>query len=277
MSIGIAVPSLNQSPFLAAALDSLAAASVRVHRAVLGGGSTDGSVALLAAREAELDFWRSGPDEGQAAAINEGIGRICASHPDVAAVGWLNADDIIVDDGLAQLERALDRHPEWVAVAARAWVIAEDGSRIGEIPTAPFTRDGFSRACTICQPATLVRRNAWEQVGGLDASLHLCLDYDLWWRLARLGPIGYVNEIVAASRDHGLTKTRRHRAKYFAEATAIVRREVGRVPWHWYISEALERQVGYQVGRQPSLPQRLIAGVQATAAFLRGGARWSMP
>src|SRR4029453_11996526 len=126
MSIGIAVPSLNQSPFLAAALDSLAAASFRVHRAVLDGGSTDGSAALLAAREAELDFWRSGPDEGQAAAINEGIGRICASHPDVAAVGWLNADDIIVDDGLAQLERALDRHPEWVAVAARPWGIAEE-------------------------------------------------------------------------------------------------------------------------------------------------------
>jgi GT2 family glycosyltransferase len=275
MSIAIAIPSLDQRPFLSAALDSLAVSSEHIYRAVLDGGSTDGTAELLEARSAELEFWRSCPDGGQAAAINEGVARICASHPDVDAVGWLNADDVIVDDGLTRLKLALDLHPGWVAVAGRAWVIAENGSRVGEVLTAPFTRDGFAQACTICQPAALVRREAWERIGGLDASLHLCLDYDLWWRLARLGHIGRVDEFVAASRDHGLTKTRQLRARYFAEATAIVRRETGTVPWHWYISEALERQVAYEVGRRPSLPRRLVAGIQAATAFLRGSAGWS--
>lgn len=272
MSIAVAVPSLNQGRYLTAALDSLASSSVRVHRAVLDGGSHDGSVQLLEQRSSELDFWRSGPDKGQAAAINEGVTRLCSSHAEVTAVGWLNADDVIVEDGLARLQRALDHHPEWTAVTGRAWVIGENGERLGELPTAPFTRVGFSRACTICQPATLIRRLAWEHVGGLDQSLEVCLDYDLWWRLAGGGQIGYVNEFVAASRDHGHTKTRRLRPTYFAEATAIVRREMGSVPWHWYISEALERQVAYQVGLRPSLPRRLIAGFQAVSAFARGSA-----
>ena len=48
----------------------------------------------------------------------------------------------------------------------------------------------------------------WERAGGLDASLDMCFDYDLWWRMAALGPIGYVDRPVAATRDHGETKTR---------------------------------------------------------------------
>ena len=39
-----------------------------------------------------------------------------------------------------------------------------DGKLDGEIHTEPFSPERFARACTICQPATLVRRSAWERV-----------------------------------------------------------------------------------------------------------------
>lgn len=122
---------------------------------------------------------------------------------------------------------------------------------MAEYPTAPFDRATFSVACTICQPATLIRRDAWERVGGLDISLDMCFDYDLWWRLANAGRIGTVSAIVAASRDHGETKTRQRRERYFVEAKRVVARETGRVPWHWYISEAIEREAAFEVGRRP--------------------------
>ena len=254
MSIAVAVPSLNQKRFLGAALDSLSGTEVAVLRAVLDAGSTDGSRELIEARASELAFWRSEPDAGQAAAVNEGIGRLCLAHPDtIEAVGWLNADDFFLKGGLDRLWQALVAHPDWLAVSGRAALASEDGMLVGEIPTEPLSPARFARACTICQPATLVRRWAWERVGGLDASLDMCFDYDLWWRLSRLGEIGHLNVIVAASRDHGETKTRRRRIQYFREATAIVRRETGAVPWHWYISEALERQVAYEVGRKPAI------------------------
>jgi GT2 family glycosyltransferase len=271
MRIAIAVPSLNQALFLGAALDSLAGSAVGVHVAVLDGGSTDGSRELIESRASALSCWRSGPDAGQAAAVNEGIARLCELHPDVEAVGWLNADDAFVSGGIDRLWQALVDNPGWLVACGRGALTSDAGAVVGEIHTEPFDRERFARACTICQPATLIRRSAWEHAGGLDTSLHMCFDYDLWWRINRNGPIGYVNEVVACSRDHAETKTRRHRVQYFREATAIVRRETGRVPWHWYISAAMERQVQFEVGRRPPLAARLRAGAEAMFAYISGG------
>jgi GT2 family glycosyltransferase len=275
MSVAIVVPSLNQRRFLVDALDSIGATTVAVYRAVLDGGSTDGSRELIEARAAQLDFWRSAPDEGQAAAINEGIARLCRAHPgSVDAVGWLNADDYFLEHGLDSLWQALADHPEWVAVSARGLLVDEAGRPIGEVPTEPFVINRFARACTICQPATLMRRSAWERAGGLDGSLEMCFDYDLWWRLSEFGPIGYIDRLVAAARDHHETKTRRRRRQYFREATAIVKRETGAVPWHWYVSEAIERRVNYAVGVRPPLITRLQARLEALPAYVRGSVDW---
>jgi GT2 family glycosyltransferase len=268
MSVAIAVPSLDQRRFLPDALDSLRVSDVTVHRAVLDAGSRDGSCDVISGRTRELSFWRSEPDAGQAAAVNEGIDTLCRRHPDVVAVGWLNADDVFLPGGIDCLWRALRDHPDWVIAQGRGAALTEEGGIAGEIGTEPFNAHRFSRGCTIVQPATLVRRSAWEQVGGLDPSLEMCFDYDLWWRLSRLGTIGRVNTLVAASRDHGQTKTRRRRAQYFREATAIVRREIHHLPWHWYISAAMERQVDYAIGRRPSFGKRLRACAEAGVGYL---------
>jgi GT2 family glycosyltransferase len=267
--IALAVPNLNQGRFLEAALDSIRTARGLVATGVLDAGSQDESRQILEARAGDLAFWRSGPDAGQAAAVNEGITRLCRDAPDIEAVGWLNADDFFLDDGLRRMWRALVEHPEWVAVAGRGALANERGQVVDEIPTAPFDRERFAKMCTICQPASLVRRAVWEQVGGLDASLDMCFDYDLWWRVSRLGTIGYLDTRVAASRDHGETKTRRRRGRYFEEGKAIVRRETGGVPWHWFISEALERQVDFEMNRRPGTLGRIAAALAALAAYLR--------
>lgn len=273
--IGIAVPNLNQGRFLAAALRSLRSASDRVVIAVVDAGSTDESAAVIAAARDQLSYVRSHPDAGQAAAINEGVSALLERHPDVDFVGWLNADDMVIGEGLSTLATTLAREPRWVAAAGRG-CLADEGGTVGpEIATAPFAAESFARWCSICQPATLVRRAAWEAVHGLDASLDMCFDYDLWWRLSHMGPIGYVDALVAASRDHGSTKTRTRRPVYFAEARRIVARERGAAPWHWFISEALEREAGFDIDRRVTGVARLRAGARAAAAFLRhrlGGA-----
>ncbi|HXO97212.1 MAG TPA: glycosyltransferase, partial [Chthoniobacterales bacterium] len=56
---------------------------------VMDGGSEDNSVEVIKQHEAELSFWRSGPDRGQAAAINEGFSRSSGQ-----VLGWLNSDDL---------------------------------------------------------------------------------------------------------------------------------------------------------------------------------------
>ena len=271
MSVAIAVPSLNQGRFLGAALDSIRAGTRMVHVAVLDAGSRDESRAIIEARASTLAFWRSEPDAGQAAAVNEGIARLIADRPDIDAVGWLNADDVFLPGGLDRLAQALDAHPEWAAVSARGVLVTEDGRLADEIETSAFDPARFALACTICQPATLVRRRAWQQRRrARRLARHVLRLRPLVAAVAGSARSAISPSASRGSRDHGETKTRTRRARYFAEATAIVRRETGHVPWHWYISEALEREVGYEVGRRPATFGRLAAGARALVDFTLG-------
>jgi GT2 family glycosyltransferase len=269
--IAIAIPSLNQGRFLHAALSSvLSQPGVVTRVAVVDGGSTDETADVLAGFRNRLAWCRMAPDDGQTAAINEGIERLVDLFPHVAYVGWLNADDVIMPGGLTVLADAMEDNPAWVAVAGRAHLISASGGVLSEIPTSRFDAAVFDHMCTIAQPATLVRREAWQTVGGLDTHLQMCFDYDLWWRLAGLGTIGYVDSaVVAASRDHEATKTRTRRAEYFQEGMQVVRRHTGRVPWHWCISQALEREAGWKPGTRPGFGSTLRAGWRALASYLR--------
>jgi glycosyltransferase involved in cell wall biosynthesis len=73
--ITIAVPSLNQDRYLADALTSIFDQRLPVEDFVADGGSSDGSLEIIKKFAPQLAGWRSHPDAGQAAAINECIAR----------------------------------------------------------------------------------------------------------------------------------------------------------------------------------------------------------
>jgi len=262
--VGIAVPSLDQGRFLGEALDSLLSQTgVDLEVAVLDGGSRDESAAVIGRYADRLAYWRVGPDGGQAAAVNEGIARLARAE----YVGWLNADDILAAGALARMAEHLRAHPESVAVAGEADVVDTSGRVVDRFPSRPFSRRGHARTSIVCQPASLVARRAWDAVGGLDASLHMCLDYDLWWRLSALGPIGYLGgRPLAASRDHDLTKTRGFQDRLYAEAFAVLRRHIGYVPFSWCLSEAAFRWRAAHGGRRASDPLSQLVCVWRAAA-----------
>src|SRR5207247_1397187 len=106
-------------------------------------------------------------------------------------------------------------------------------------------------------------RRAWDAVGGLDEGLHMCLDYDLWWRLSRLGPIAFLDELVACSRDHEDTKTRGHQDRLYEEAFAVLRRHLGYVPWRWCLHEAAYRWRVAHGGQRATGLGQLICGWRA--------------
>lgn len=231
--VTIAVPSLNQGRFLDEALASIFAQSLPVEVFVLDGGSTDGSLDVIRKWQDRLAGWRSHPDAGQAAAINEGIASGRAPR-----VCWLNSDDHLLPGGLRILLDGLDRAPHAPAVYGRAWNDVEESGRRSPVWVEPFDEDRLALRCIISQPATLIRRTAWDAVGGLDEQLHLALDYDLWWRLyRRCGPIEFIDEYVAVNREHRDTKTRSLRRRHYSEAMAVVRRHHGSLPIKWWLAQ----------------------------------------
>lgn len=73
--VGIVIPSYNQDKFLEPALKSVIENMKhrRISLVVIDGGSTDNSVEIIKRYEKYIDHWHSKKDDGQAAAINEGV------------------------------------------------------------------------------------------------------------------------------------------------------------------------------------------------------------
>ena len=231
--VTIAVPSYNQGRFLEQALTSIFQQDLPVEVFVADAGSTDGSVDVIKRFEARIAGWRSHADGGQAAAINEGIARGSARY-----VGWLNSDDTLVSGGLKRLVDVLERQPDAPAAYGRVWNDVETTGARRPVWVEPFSERRLAVRCIVSQPGTLVRRSAWEAVGGLDDTLRMAIDYDLWWRLyKKFAPLEFVDDFIAINRDHADTKTNTQRRLHYREAMAIVRRYHGHVPLKWWLAQ----------------------------------------
>lgn len=230
--VTVAVPSYNQGRFLDDALQSIFNQNVPVEVFVADGGSTDNTLSVIHKWESRLSGFRSHPDNGQAAAINESIAKGCAPY-----IAWLNSDDLYLPGGLRTLVDALERHPEWPVAYGKAWNVNAELKRTSQIWVQDFSKNRLANRCIISQPATIIRRSAWQAVGGLDESLHLALDYDLWWRLySQCGALGYVESEIALNRNHDQTKTKTQRKRHHLESIAVVRKHYGRIPMKWWVT-----------------------------------------
>ena len=229
--VTVAVPSFNQGAYLDDALASIFSQDIPVEVFVIDGGSTDETLEVIRTWTRQLAGWRSRADEGQTAAIVEGIAQGSAPY-----VTWLNSDDRYLPGGLAALIGELEAAPEAPAAYGRAYHEIEETQRRIPVWVEPFTECRLALRCIICQPATVIRRQAWDAVGGLDPSLRMTMDYDLWWRLYRHGgPFAFTSRYVAINRNHRDTKTNANRRLHYREAIATVRKHHGRVPLKWYL------------------------------------------
>jgi GT2 family glycosyltransferase len=231
--VTVAVPSFNQGSYLADALASIFRQGLPVEVFVADGGSSDHSVKIIQEFAPQLAGWRSHPDDGQSAAINE-----CISRGRAPYVCWLNSDDMLLPGGLAELFGALEADSRLPAAYGGVWNLAGGKKKKSPAWVEPFDVRRLAIRCIISQPGTLIRRSAWETIGGIDENLHMAMDYDLWWRLYRnFGKLGYVDNFVAINREHAHTKTRNNRRQHYREAMEIVRRHHGSVPWKWWLAQ----------------------------------------
>jgi glycosyltransferase involved in cell wall biosynthesis len=231
--VTIAVPSYNQGRFLDDALASIFQQDIPVEVFVMDGGSSDNSLDVIRKWEHRLAGWRSRADDGQASAINEGIAMGQAPF-----VCWLNSDDWFLPGGLVKLIENLQNFSDAPAVYGKCWNVIEKSGRRSPVWVEPFDERRLALRCIISQPATLIRRTAWESVGGVDEKLQMVMDYDLWWRLFKtIGPLQFVDEFIAVNREHAQTKTKTQRRRHYREAMETVRKHYGRVPLKWWLAQ----------------------------------------
>lgn len=204
--VSIVTPSYNQGQFLEETVRSvLLQGYPNLEYLIMDGGSTDDSVAIIRKYEPWLTAWVSEPDEGQTNAINKGW-QLATGE----AVTWLNSDDILSPGMLAITAKALFDDSEVEFVYGNVNVI-DGGSKFKRIAySKPFVPEkiiiqGHNPAL---QPGFLMKRLLLERVGWLDESMHFCMDFDYWARLALVGVKAvYLNKVLASFRQHTDTKT----------------------------------------------------------------------
>lgn len=193
---------------------------------VIDGASTDGTIPLIsnhAARDRRIR-WLSEPDDGIAAAMNKGIGLARGS-----IIAHLHADDFYPDPrvlGDVASALAADRGSHWLTGGALR--VDATGERLNQIRVRRFSRRRLVRGNLIIHPATFIRREAFSKAGVFDPGLCYAMDYDLWLRLAALGPPLQINRPLAAVRIHpGSISAARHE-ECKAEEFAVRSRFIGR-------------------------------------------------
>jgi glycosyltransferase involved in cell wall biosynthesis/GT2 family glycosyltransferase len=184
--VGVVVPCYNLGEYLGECLDSLArqtfAGDLRTY--VVDDGST--APATKAALEAAKS--RKGvqvlhiDNRGLPGARNAGAAE--ALRQGCNAIVFLDCDDWVADDYIAKAAAVLDRHPECGAVTA--WTHSVGMMNTYWCP--PHTQFPFSLVQCTSTPAALVRREAFEAVGGMGEDMRYAYeDWDFWVALAGAG------------------------------------------------------------------------------------------
>lgn len=201
MKVSVITLCLNDAEHLSEALQSVADQDYTdLEHLVIDGGSTDGSLEIVRAfadRHSSLRWW-SEPDGGISDAMNRGIEYSCGD-----LVAFLHADDCYaVPSALSEVVKRLKSDPNvnWLTAGIRE--IDADGNLLRVLPARSFSDSRLLRNNTVFHPATFVCREAIELIGDFDTGLEYAMDYDMWLRLAKIGPPLLLDSIVTSFRVH---------------------------------------------------------------------------
>jgi hypothetical protein len=226
--ISVITPSFNQGPFIEQTIRSvLDQRYPRLEYIVIDGGSTDGSVELIARHEGGLTFWSSEPDRGQVHAINKGLARATGD-----VVAFLNSDDVYLPGALSAVGGAFasDRRLSWLC--GDTVLFGEMGYPTRLIPSVvPATAEQL-----LCwdyeapQPGMFWKRHLLE--GGFDEQWRYCFDHAQYLRLMLRGHrCQHLPLPLAGYRLHPTSKTVAEAEGFEREFDAIAEQFEPMVPW----------------------------------------------
>lgn len=203
----IITPSYNQGRYLAETIESVLSQDVPgLEYAIVDGGSTDDSVAVIKRYERHLAWWVSERDAGQADAINKGLARATGRY-----VAFLNSDDTYLPGALHTMLDAFSRgpHVRWIAGGVIGFGTADAPVHEWHLPKVPGSLlDCITGHFQTAQPGHAWTLDLLRDAGGFDVSMRWYFDIELYARLLSRGERCHaIDRPLASYRFHPSSKT----------------------------------------------------------------------
>lgn len=202
--VSVIMPVYNAEPYLAEAIESVLSQSFTDFEFLIhDDGSTDESLEVLksyAAKDARIVV-SAGKNQGVFAARNLLQGK---AQGDFLAV--MDADDICLPDRFERQVGYLDSYPGCVVIGGHITMVDKGERPIIDlnIPTEheKIDENNLRGLTSIWHPTTMMRALALKKVGCYDPSYKASGDLDLWLRMAEIGRLANLPDIVLKYRIH---------------------------------------------------------------------------
>lgn len=223
--ISIITPSFNQGAFISEAIQSVIDQKYpNYEHIIVDGGSTDGTVEIVG-RYPNLIFI-SEKDDGMSDAINKGIKLATGDY-----IGWINTDDYYNKNAFSKIVDLFSQHKvNWI-VGNIIYKNEMTGKyRQNSYFPAINYNSLLKNADIVKQPGTFYRANTLKSIGGVNKEYQMVMDYDLFIRLAKIGPPLMLNHPISVFRNHpdqktGLNNAQQNMSIQLKEIYSILKRE----------------------------------------------------
>ncbi|HEY9608847.1 glycosyltransferase, partial [Allocoleopsis sp.] len=207
--ISIVITTYNGERYLGAAIESvLSQTRGDFELLIWDDGSTDDSVRIAQTYAKQDSRVRvvAAVHQGRVQALKGAIAQTTGTY-----IGWIDQDDLLAAAALQETTAILDTNPE-VGFVYTDYLDMEESGKIRGYGTRCHIP--YSKERLLLDFMTfffrLMRREVFEQVGGLDESMTHVEDYDLCLKLSEATEVRHVKKPLYYYRCHGLSASQKY-------------------------------------------------------------------
>jgi len=228
VKVSVIIPAYNSADYTVETVASVLAQTYKNYEViVVDDGSSDHTREALEQFSEQITYIYK-ENGGACSARNVGI-----RHARGEYLACLDCDDLWLPDKLQCSVAKLDAEKELALVFTSCYLIDKDSHVIGKTNYKVNLDNTYVRLLKenyIVAPTVVMRRSCLDQVGLFDESIFIPADWDLWLRLARDFPIGYIDKSLSKYRMVS-NYTQRNSDQYVDETLYMLKQHFNNAPF----------------------------------------------
>lgn len=194
MLVSVIIPTYNRPEFTQVAIASVLGQTFQDWEVIV---VDDGSEPENRQQDSRIKY-HSRPHRGVSAARNFGVSVSSGEY-----IAFLDSDDLWLLKKLEKQLTFLKKNPEYkICYTNEKWL--RNGQHLNQLKKhqkfGGWIFDKCLPLCIISASSIIMERSVFDELSGFDESLPVCENYDLWLRMARRFPIGFLDEKLIIKR-----------------------------------------------------------------------------